>query len=161
MSIFTQARVVTSWPSRRPTGAARPAPPAAPEEVTVIGPPPVASTLGSVVSAPAPRTCAAVVHTSTTIAAARDARLLAILDQDLGNEPAYVAFNKKEKQLGDAFAALPVFDQRALQVRLSSVRPGDLLAEKFNRLAPERRTRLLNFLGDARRRAARSAARSK
>jgi hypothetical protein len=151
MSIFSQGRVVTSWPAQRVSG---------PDAVTVVAPaptePPPRATLGSV--APPPRTCAAVVHTSTTIAAAHDARLLAILDQDLSYEPAYVAFNKKEKQLGDAFAALPVFDQRALHGRLSSVRPGDLLAEKFNRLAPERRTRLLNFLGDARRRAAMSPA---
>ena len=152
MSIFTQGRVVTSWP-----GASRISDP---DDVTVVSAPPVVprSTLGSVAPSPAPRICAAVVHTSTTIAAGHDARLLAILDQDLSHEPAYVAFNQKEKQLGDAFAALPVFDQRALHARLSSLRPGDLLAEKFNRLAPERRTRLLNFLGDARRRAAQAVA---
>ena len=151
MSIFTQGRVVNSWPAARVSD---------PDDVTIVSPPPVAprSTLGAVVAVPPPRTCAAVVHTSTTIAAAHDARLLAILAQDLSHEPAYVAFNRKEKQLGDAFAALSVFDQRALHARLSSARPGDLLGEKFNRLAPERRTRLLNFLGDARRRAAQAAA---
>lgn len=149
MSIFTQhGRVVTSWPAQAPAIAPT-------EEVTVIRtpiyePPP---------QSPAPRIGAAVVHTSTTIAAAHDARLLAILDQDLSHAPAAIAFSMKEKQLGDAFAALPVFDQRALHTRLSSVRPGDLLAERFNRLAPERRTRLLNFLGDARRRAAQAATR--
>ncbi|MEO8844349.1 MAG: hypothetical protein ABI704_22385 [Kofleriaceae bacterium] len=108
----------------------------------------------------APRTCAATVHTSTTIASAHDARLIAILDLDTG-EPAHFAFARKERELGEAFAKLPILDQRALRVRLATVRSGDLLAEKFNRLTVDRRTRLLNFLGDARRRAARAVASTK
>jgi len=114
----------------------------------------------SVPWSPAPRTCAATVHTSSTIAAGYDARLLAILEAPM-REPTQAGFARKERELGEAFAALPVFDQRALQARLSVVRPGDVLAEKFNRLTHERRQRLLNFLGDARRRAAQSNARSK
>ena len=116
----------------------------------------------TITSAPwsAPRTCAATVHTSTTIASAHDARLIAILDVDSG-EPAYVAFARKERELGEAFAKLPILDQRALHTRLGTVRSGDLLAEKFNRLTADRRGRLLNFLGDARRRAARAAANRK
>jgi hypothetical protein len=109
----------------------------------------------------APRTCAATVHTSTTIAAAHDAKLIAILDQDTGGEPAYVAFARKERELGEAFATLPILDQRALQTRLGTVRSGDALSEKFNRLTADRRARLLIFLGDARRRAARAAATTK
>ena len=105
----------------------------------------------------APRTCAATVHTSTTIATAYDAQLIAILDTDTG-EPAYVAFARKERELGEAFAKLPILDQRALHTRLGTVRAGDLLAEKFHRLTADRRARLLLFLGDARRRAARAAA---
>lgn len=108
----------------------------------------------------APRTCAATVHTSTTIASAHDARLLAILDIDT-DEPAQFALARKERELGEAFAALPILDQRALHTRLASVRSGDLLAEKFHRLTIDRRTRLLNFLGDARRRAARAAVSTK
>jgi hypothetical protein len=112
----------------------------------------------TITSAPwssAPRTCAATLHTSSTIAAAHDARLLAILDAPLGlGEPAYVGFARKERELGEAFGSLPILDQRALQTRLSSARSGDVLAEKFNRLTQDRRQRLLNFLGDARRRAA-------
>ncbi len=104
----------------------------------------------------APRTCAATVHTSTTIASAHDARLIAILDSDHG-EPVHFAFARKERELGAAFAALPILDQRGLHTRLATVRSGDLLAEKFNRLSIDRRTRLLDFLGDARRRAARAA----
>jgi hypothetical protein len=135
--IYSQGKVVTSWPgAARLTNAPRGATPLAPA---------------------APRRCAAVIHTSSTIAAAHDARLLAILDLDDSHVPALVAFARKEKELGEAFAALPILDQRALHARLSIVREGDTLAEKFNRLTLERRTRLLNFLGDARRRAAQAA----
>jgi hypothetical protein len=96
------------------------------------------------------------VHTSSTIAAAYDARLLAILQASM-REPSTLDFARKERTLSEAFAELPVFDQRALQTRLSIVRPGDVLAEKFNRLTPECRQRLLCFLGDTRRRARQSA----
>ena len=101
-----------------------------------------------------PRTSAAVIHTSTTIASAHDASLLAILDAPITNEPTAVGFARKERELATAFAALPIFDQRALHARLSNPRPNDALATKFGRLTVERRTRLINFLGDARRRAA-------
>ncbi len=100
-------------------------------------------------------------HTSSTIAAAHDAKLLAILDADSSGEPTYVAFARKERELGDAFAQLPIFDQRALAIRLEAARPGDMLAEKFHRLTPDRRQRLLSFLNDARRRAALSLASKK
>jgi hypothetical protein len=105
-----------------------------------------------------PRTSAAVIHTSTTIASAHDARLLAILDAPTTGEPALVAFARKERELGAAFAALPILDQRALATRLAKPRAGDVLADKFGRLTAERRTRLINFLNDARRRAAMSKA---
>ena len=131
--IYSQGRVEATW-----TGATR------------IGAAPR--------GAAPPRQCAAVIHTSSTIATAADAHLLAILDRDDGPVPALIAFARKEKELGEAFAALPILDQRALHARLSRVREGDTLAEKFNRLTPERRTRLLNFLSDARRRAAQSSA---
>lgn len=131
-SIFSQGRVVTEWPgATRVSGAPRGAP---------------------------PRPGVAVIHTSSTIAATHDARLLAILDRDDGTVPALVAFARKEKELGAAFAALPVLEQRAMHARLSRAQDGDVLAEKFNRLTPERRTRLLNFLNDARRRAAQASA---
>ena len=88
-------------------------------------------------------------------ASPHDAKLLAILDAPLHEgEPAQVGFARKERELGTAFAALPIFDQRALHRRLSNVREGDALAAKFARLTQERRTRLLSFLADARRRAA-------
>jgi hypothetical protein len=136
-SIYSGGKVVTTWPgATRLANAPRGATPAA----------------------AAPRQCAAVIHTSSTIAAAHDARLLAILDREDTGIPALAAFARKEKELGEAFAALPILDQRALHSRLSIVRDGDMLADKFNRLTLERRTRLLKFLGDARRRAAQAAA---
>jgi len=130
-SIYAQGRVVATWVGSTRIGAAPRG--AAP-----------------------PRHCAAAIHTSSTIAT--DARLLAILDRNDGAMPALIAFARKEKELGEAFAALPILDQRALHARLSRVREGDTLAEKFSRLTSERRVRLLNFLNDARRRAAQSAA---
>lgn len=103
----------------------------------------------------APRTSAATIHTCSTIASSHDARLLAILEAPLADgEPTHVGFARKERELGEAFAALAIFDQRALHARLSNPKPADQLAERFARLTVERRTRLLNFLGDARRRAA-------
>lgn len=111
--------------------------------------------------APAPRTGAATIHTSAIVASSYDAPLAAILDAELlPGEPALVGFSRKERELGEAFAALPVMDQRALHARLSVLRPGDLLAAKFARLTSERRARLVAFLGDARRRAAVSTAKA-
>lgn len=84
-----------------------------------------------------------------------DALLIEILDAPLWpGEPALVGFARKEQELRAAFAALPVSDQRALARRLSMPRPDDRLAQKFGRLTAERRTRLIQFLEDARRRAA-------
>ncbi len=94
-------------------------------------------------------------HTSTTVASAYDAKLNAILGAALPpGEPALVCFARKERELGEAFAALPILDQRALHTRFSNPKSGDSLAAKFGRLTVERRARLLTFLADARRRAA-------
>jgi hypothetical protein len=109
--------------------------------------------------APAPRTSSATLQTSTTIASSCDAHLAAILDAPLRTgEPTNVGYARKERELAAAFAALPIFDQRALHARLARPKPGDALAVKFGRLVAERRQRLINFLGDARRRAAIAAA---
>lgn len=89
-----------------------------------------------------------------------DPRILAILDAPLAiGETAMAGFARKEQELGSTFAQLSVIEARALGLRLSNARPGDLLAEKFGRLTVERRNRLLNFLADARRRQAIAAAR--
>jgi hypothetical protein len=99
-------------------------------------------------------------HTSTVHASSHDAHLLAILDAPLRDgEPAQVGFLRKEAELRGAFAGLPVLDARAILARLSNPRPGDRLAAKFAGLVVERRTRLLSFLADARRRAAIAAER--
>ncbi len=95
------------------------------------------------------------IHTSSTVASSYDAPLAAILDTPLRpGEPAFVGFARKERELGEAFAALSIVDQRALHTRFSNPRQGDALAVKFCRLTPDRRGRLINFLADARRRAA-------
>jgi hypothetical protein len=88
----------------------------------------------------APRISSSILETPATKASSCDARLLAILDAPAASI---------EREL----AALPIFDQRALHVRLANPRAGDRLAERFGRLVAERRVRLLGFLGDARRRA--------
>jgi hypothetical protein len=89
-----------------------------------------------------------------------DAVLVGILDAPLAyGMTAREGFLRKEGELRAAFAALPVAAQRALHARLSNPRAGDELATKFHNLTAERRTRLLNFLADARRREALAAAR--
>ena len=89
-----------------------------------------------------------------------DGRLIAILDAPLAvGETAHTGFQRKEHELGAAFAALSVLDARNLHARLASPKAGDALAHKFARMTLERRIRLLNFLADARRRAALAASR--
>ncbi len=106
---------------------------------------------------PMPRIGAATMHTSAIVACSYDAQLAAIIDADLlPGEPAFVGFARKERELGETFAALPIMDQRALHTRLSNPRASDALAAKFGRLTTDRRARLIAFLGDARRRAAHS-----
>jgi hypothetical protein len=103
-------------------------------------------------STPGPSTPRLVTPTCDT---AIDGRLIAILDAPLvAGESAHVGFQRKEHELGAAFAALSVLDARNLHVRLASCKPGDTLAHKFARMTLERRGRLLNFLADARRREA-------
>jgi hypothetical protein len=84
-----------------------------------------------------------------------DTPLLAILDAPLHTgETAAAGFARKERELAAVFAQLPVLAARGLHMRLANPRRDDQLADKFARLTIERRTRLLNFLADARRRAA-------
>ena len=99
-------------------------------------------------------------HAPTATAASSDAALLRILHAPLAyGMTAREGFMRKEAELRAAFAALPVATQRALHARLSNPHAGDELATKFHQLTAERRTRLLNFLADARRREALAAAR--
>ena len=94
-------------------------------------------------------------HTSAIVASSYDARLAEIIAAVLTpGEHALVDFARKERELGEAFAVLPLLDRRALHTRLSNPKVGDPLPAKFARLTLNRRTRLIAFLGDARRRAA-------
>lgn len=93
--------------------------------------------------------------TRTTHASSNDATLLGVIEAPLEpGETAREGFLRKEAELRAAFAQLPTMEQRALHARLANPRPGDQLAERFGRLTVERRTRLLTFLADARRREA-------
>lgn len=100
----------------------------------------------------APAKCAAPARNSID---ARDAALIAILEAPLHEgETAYAGFARKEEELRVAFAALSVLESRALQARLETPRSGDRFAAAFSRMTIERRARLINFLGNARRREA-------
>ena len=97
----------------------------------------------------------ATLHTRTTHASTNDAACISILDAPLlPGETARIGFLRKEAELRAAFTQLPTAAQRALHARLANPAPGDQLAERFARLTLDRRTRLLTFLADARRREA-------
>jgi len=101
----------------------------------------------------------ATLHTCMTVASASDAALISILDAPLRHgETAREGFLRKEAELRAAFGTLPVAAQRALHARLSSPSSGDALATKFAGMTADRRTRLLTYLADARRREALAAA---
>jgi len=96
-----------------------------------------------------------VIDPATQSNAIGDVTLIAILDAPLRqDETARTGFARKERELAAAFASLPVVDQLALAKRLAMPCTGDRLAEKFGRLTWDRRARLVQFLQDARRRAA-------
>jgi hypothetical protein len=115
-----------------------------------------ASRASAPVLVPSPAT----LRTSTTVASTNDAALIGILDTPLPpGMTAREGFLRKEAELRAAFASLPALTQRALHARLSNPRAGDELAAKFHQLTAERRTRLLTFLADARRREALAVAR--
>lgn len=69
-------------------------------------------------------------------------------------ETSLVGHARKEGELRDLFARLSVMEARSLQRRLELASPRDPIVAVLNRLAPDRRTRLVAFLGDARRREA-------
>lgn len=63
-------------------------------------------------------------------------------------------FRRKELAVGELFAALSIIDAYVLHKRLSVRQAGDPIASRFGRLVADRQQRLMEFLGDARRRAA-------
>lgn len=89
------------------------------------------------------------------LSSSKDASFMAILEAPLQvGETTYFGFARKEAELYTEFAKLSVLESRALHTRLSNPRSGDALAAAFMRMTYERRTRLINFLADARRREA-------
>jgi hypothetical protein len=64
------------------------------------------------------------------------------------------AFARKERALATLFARLTVIEARGLHRRLTLLSADDVLVQLFQRLIPERRSRLLAFLAGARRREA-------
>ena len=92
---------------------------------------------------------------STPPVATTDGTLIAILDAPLAiGETALIGYARKERELIAVLTTLSVLESRALHLRLSTPRHADELANKFARLTIERRTRVLHFLADARRREA-------
>jgi hypothetical protein len=82
--------------------------------------------------------------------------ILAALDAPaLPGEQISMAFKRKETVLGALFAQLDIHESRALHRRLELALPDDPIAARFSRLVSDRRARLMAFLADARRRAAR------
>ncbi len=80
--------------------------------------------------------------------------LLEILARPVIAGSAREAYLQKEREIGNVFGRLAVLEAWTLHKRLSIARSDDGLATAFERLVPERRTRLLTFLAEARRRAA-------
>ena len=84
-------------------------------------------------------------------------RVLAVLGAPASpHETIAVAFARKEQAVAAVFATVGALEARALHRRLTT--DGDPLASAFARLTLVRRQRLLAYLVDARRHAARMAA---
>lgn len=84
------------------------------------------------------------------------AAIAAILDEPRRvGESASETFRRKEHALGALFLHVAPSDALALHRRFVCADPDDALAHKFARLVVERRQRLLAFLTEVRRRAAR------
>jgi hypothetical protein len=92
---------------------------------------------------------------STWHPVALEAQILACLEsRPEPRETVDLAFRRKERDLMALFDQLSVTDARELNRRLSRQWAGDSVAAAFSRLISERRSRLLAFLADARRREA-------
>lgn len=98
---------------------------------------------------------AAPVGNSRATASVIDESLLAILEAPARQcETVAQTFQRKEGEIIAVCASLSVMNAHALRKRLATPQPGDRLAQQFARLVVERRTRIINYLADARRRAA-------
>ncbi|MEJ7597433.1 MAG: hypothetical protein WKG01_05945 [Kofleriaceae bacterium] len=89
-----------------------------------------------------------------------EAELLEILTTaPATGETIEASYRRKEHDLTQVFARLSPPEARTLHRRLSEARPDDAVAGPFGRMVEARRTRLLAFLGGARRREAVAIAR--
>jgi len=96
---------------------------------------------------------AAVVARAAVVAvpAAIEDRARAILGAPAApGETIAATYARKERELCAVFAELRPAEALVLHRRLVARAPGDALAIELARLAPERRTRLVAFVGDAR-----------
>ena len=84
-----------------------------------------------------------------------DAQLISILETDVAPyETALVGFARKEAEMKTVMATLSIVESMGLHKRLSNPQPTDKVAAKLGRFTVERRARIIQFLGDARRRIA-------
>lgn len=98
---------------------------------------------------------AAPVIVAAPIGRSNDIDLIAILDAPLtAGETTAAGFARKERELMAAMATRTVLAAYALHKRLANPQRDDVLADKLSRLTVDRRHRLVQFLADARRRAA-------
>lgn len=92
---------------------------------------------------------------ASTASVSLEREILSVLEESpIPGERTAEAFRRKEHLVGNLFAALSVEDARTLHRRLSCPSKTDLIVTQMARLAPDRRARLIAFLGDARLRAA-------
>jgi hypothetical protein len=83
----------------------------------------------------------------------KEAELVAVLDAPLmPGETAHFGFQRKEREFVAVLATLTILEAHHLRGRLANPHADDQLALKFARLTIERRTRILAFVADTRRR---------
>ena len=83
-----------------------------------------------------------------------DEAILAALDRVVPGETIAMSFARREVELRALFDGMSPEVSRCLARRLASKVCGDPVVDRFARLVPERRQRLLSYLEDARRRVA-------
>ena len=84
-----------------------------------------------------------------------ETQIIAILEEPAKpGELASDAFQHKEDALWDLFTTVPAVAAYELHRRLTIAHPDDDLSNRFQRMVVDRRNRLLEYLGDPRRRAA-------
>lgn len=116
---------------------------------------PASSCLVEPAQRPSPVVAGAPIASSDPCGSVLDQLLVAILSAPTRDaETVEETFRRKEAEIIAACASLSVEDAYALRRRLATPQSGDRLSHQFARLVVERRTRIINYLADARRRAA-------